>query len=305
MKHQFFISAVLASAFFATDAAGVIIHPADDGSIGTVPRPAASVVGRWSTNASAVAIAPNHILTTRHQGGGVGTTVVFGGMSYTVAAVTNVGTADLRVARITTVGGGSPANLTSFTPVYTGIDSVSPFTLGGFGRGRGADLVTTGGTYGYQWASEGNTNLRFGRNTIETAGVAVDTVFGYTSDVLGADFDGHNAVSAVPFEAMATQFDSGSGWFVENGAGNWQVAAITRAVGHAAGNGSEPGDRALFASHLNAAVPAPDGMDAVRLSSYRTFIESTIPEPGSISLLACVSALLTLRRRRSHLAVER
>ncbi len=284
-------------------AGAVIIHPADDASIASIPRPNANVVGQWDGNASAVAIAPNYILTARHPTGtisgpsGVGTTVTFGGTAYVAAQVIPVGTADLRIVRITTPG-GQPANLAAFTPVYTGSDAAPlNFTIGGYGKGRGANLTTTGGTYGYQWLVEGNTNLRFGRNRIEGSGTANDTSFGYTSDVLGADFDGPGAATSVAFEAMPTEFDSGAPWFVENGTGNWQVAAITRAIGHSAVNASEPFDRALFASNVNAAVPSPDGMDAVRLSSYRDFINANIPEPGGLSALA-VGGLLLLRRRR-------
>jgi hypothetical protein len=188
-------------ASFAPGAAhAVVIHPADDGV--TVPGPAASVVGRWGGNASAVAVAPNHILTTRHQGGGVGTMVVFGGTTYEVAEIVNVEPADLRIARITTPGGAGPANLGAFTPLYTGPDVVQNFTLGGFGRGRGANLTTTGGTYGYAWNGDGNTTLRFGRNRLETAGNAVDSQNGYTSAVVGADFDAPGTGNAVAVEAI-------------------------------------------------------------------------------------------------------
>src|SRR6478672_1424280 len=73
----------------------VIIHPEDDATAGTIPRPTGNVVGQWSTNASCVAIRPNYVLTTRHQGGGVGTTVTFGGTQYVVAEEIPVGNADL------------------------------------------------------------------------------------------------------------------------------------------------------------------------------------------------------------------
>jgi hypothetical protein len=289
------------SAAVAKPAHAVITHPGDDATITTISAPPANAIGRWSTNASAVAINPNYILTTRHQGGGVGTSVVFGGTTYEVAEVINVGTADLRIARITTVGGGAPANLSTFTPLYTGSDAAPlTFTLGGFGRGRGAALTaTTGGTYGYQWAAEGNTNLRFGRNVIDGSGVATDDPPGFVSDVLVADFDGPGAPTAIQFEGIITEFDSGSGWFVENGSGNWQVAAISRGVGHSTANQSEAFDRALFASNLNGGIASPDGMDAVRLSSYSGFINSSVPEPTGAALVGLLGAGALLRRRRS------
>src|SRR4051794_39335676 len=119
----------------------VIIHPEDDATAGTIPRPSGNVVGQWSSNGSAVAIRPNYLLTTRHQGGGVGTTVTFGGTPYLVAEEIPVGNADLRIARLTTLG-GQPANLTDFVAVYNGDDNATgQFTAGGFGRGRGAALT--------------------------------------------------------------------------------------------------------------------------------------------------------------------
>ena len=52
-------------------AQAVIIQPQDDPPT-ALSRPVDAVVGRWDTNASAVAIGPDWILTTRHHGGGVG-----------------------------------------------------------------------------------------------------------------------------------------------------------------------------------------------------------------------------------------
>src|SRR5690349_16242988 len=80
------------------EARAVITFPQDDATIGSVPHPPSNVVGAWggvgTGNATAVAIAPNYILTARHQGGGVGTSVTFGATTYLVAQETLVGTAD-------------------------------------------------------------------------------------------------------------------------------------------------------------------------------------------------------------------
>jgi hypothetical protein len=293
------------------DAPAVINHPIDDPT--PVAGPAGAVIGRWGANASAVAIDPNYILTTRHQGGGVGTTVVFNGINYEVAQEIVVGTADLRIARITTPGGGSPANLGAFTPIYSGSDAAPlSFTLAGYGRGRGATLTTTGGTYGYAWNTDGNTNLRFGRNVIDGSDTDSGVILGsipVTTDVLFADFDGPGRPTTLTSEAILTEFDSGGGWFVENGPGNWEVAALSRAVAHVGDNADNPNtpglpadpqpfNQALFASFQNAATDAPDYLDGVRLSSYRSFINASIPEPGSALILASIGALTAMRRRR-------
>lgn len=301
----------------ASSSYAVINHPIDDANAPLIPRPADAVIGRWGTNASAVAVAPNYILTTRHQAGGVGTTVVFDGNSYKVAQEIIVGTADLRIARITLPDGTTPANLSSFVPVYSGSDAAPlTFTMAGYGRGRGTTLTTTGGAYGYQWNSDGNTNLRFGQNIIDGNDTDSGTILGnvpVTTDVLFADFDGPGRPTSITSESILSEFDSGGGWFVENGPGNWQVAALSRAVGHVGDNADnpntinlpsnpdpQPGNQALFASFQNAATNVPDYMDGVRLSSYRDFINANIPEPASGSLIVASMGLLGAMRRRRH-----
>src|SRR4051794_6153417 len=103
---------VVSACFMSGTARAVITHPGED----PPPQPPSDVVGRWDVdggaNASAVAIAPNHVITTRHQGsGGVGSIVQFGASRYKVASETVIGSADLRVLRITQEFSSAPANL--------------------------------------------------------------------------------------------------------------------------------------------------------------------------------------------------
>ena len=72
--------------------------------------PPGDVVGRWA-DGSCVVINPNYVLTARHIVGNIGTTVKVGQVNYAVAQIAYIGTADLRVTRITTLT-GEPANLT-------------------------------------------------------------------------------------------------------------------------------------------------------------------------------------------------
>ena len=68
-----------------------------------------------------------------------------------------------------------------------------------------------------------------------------------TSDVLRGDFDRRGSATAVPFEATIAEFDSGSGWFVENGPGNWQVRGHrAQYVDHTNGKRGQPGEQALI-----------------------------------------------------------
>ena len=77
-------TAILALLAAFSVAHGVVLH---NSSMPT-DRPADVIVGRWGSNASCVAVGDDYIATTRHQGGGVGTTVVLGGVSYRVAEST-------------------------------------------------------------------------------------------------------------------------------------------------------------------------------------------------------------------------
>jgi hypothetical protein len=284
----------------AMPAEAVIVHPGEEFTVPALEN----VVGRWDNNASAVAIAPNYVLTTRHQGGGVGSTVVLGVTSYVVDQEILVGNADLRIARL------ANANLTQYTPIYSGNDVGVPVTIGGFGRGPvDPPLATTGGTYGYAWDNSSNTTLRFGHNTTDDFVTASpDTILtnvAVVSDLLVADFDGPSMLS--PGEGMITLFDSGGGWFVNN-AGTWQVAALSRGISHTGPNADDPLTigiedpqplgQALFASFQNAELPAPDYLDGVRLSSYREFINGQVPEPGTGAVLIAAGSLFGLRRRR-------
>jgi hypothetical protein len=268
----------------------IVLHPGDDAGEPAAERPEDAVVGRWGNNASAVAIGPNHILTTRHQGGGVGTTVVFGGVSYTVAEEIPIGSADLRVARVT---GGT---LSQFVGLYSGANEIGQTAvLGGYGQGRGANLDDLTGTYGYQWDGSGNTTLRFGRNQIDAVGTAgPEPGAPYTSAVIEADFDPRAQLTSAPFEASLAEFDSGGGFFLLDG-GVWKVAAIGRGVEHAG--------RSIF--RVNTADPdvpggrdGPDLMDAVRVSTYAAQITAAVPEPSAAAVVLLAGAGLLARRRR-------
>src|SRR5688572_21595776 len=99
MKMRMWLSAAVAAAGLCGMpgvSRAVINHPSEDVTVATLVNPPAAVVGRWdvdgAANASAVAIAPNYVLTTRHQvSGAVGSIVQFGGTRYRVAQIDNIG----------------------------------------------------------------------------------------------------------------------------------------------------------------------------------------------------------------------
>lgn len=284
----------------------VITHPVDDPNLSTIPKPSANVVGRWdvdgSANASLVAIDPNHAITTRHQlGGGTGAIVTFGGTRYKISQETPIGSVDLRVLTLTQEFSSAPANLSAFTPVYTGasVPNGQAVTLGGFGRARGATLLDPSNQpYGYLWDSTATnvnqTPQSFGRNNVDGF-QANANVGSFTNNVLIADFDAPGNLG----EANIAEFDSGGGWFIEVSPGSWQVAGLTEGFQHEGANDGQPGNRALFAAFNNASVPDSDLLFAVDLTAYRDSIANAVPEPGSAALLAAGASLMIRRRRRA------
>jgi len=238
----------------------VISHPDNEPDPTWSDKPSDDVIGKWSSNASAVAIAPNLILTTRHQGGGVGTSVVFAGETYTVVEQYNCtdGTdqVDLRVARIANAA-GVPANLTEYVGVNTVANELNKtFVLGGVGKTRGAELKTGSRVYGYQWDSL--KTLAWGTNRVDQTPFAkVKALDYYNSKVLQSDFDGPS-----DYESAIADGDSGGGWFIQSN-NEWYVAGLSAYV------------ERLDATHFRNASFGyldPDVNQAIRVSSYSSFI---------------------------------
>lgn len=280
---------VICAAFLCLDtrlALSVILHPDGEPNLATwTDRPDTNVVGRWGNNASCVAVSSNSVITVRHAGGGVGTLVVIGGKTYTVTKVWNYDSADLRVARL------YGANLTSFVSPYRNTDEIGKgIVIGGFGDGRGTILQTSGMTYGYEWDNSSNTTLRLGTNKIDDTGND-SNIGGLVSNIIIADFDGLNDDQSTIYEGIPADHDSGSGWFIKcSNINTWKVAGLSRAVEthYEQGHEGDPAYRlyeSWFRSRTDPNILQPDYFDAVRVSSYASWILATIPPrlPGDLT----------------------
>jgi hypothetical protein len=265
--------------WWAGPAFGVVLHP-DEGEPNLVTwtdRPDINVVGRWGSNASCVAVSSNCVITVRHAGGGIDTSVYFDDIEYKVKEIWNEpaggGSADLRVCRIERASGG-PANLVHYTSPYIDANEIAKeIRIGGYGDGRDGLLQTHGKTYGYTWDNSSNTTLRWGTNKINDT-QDDSTIGSFTSDVIIADFDGLGEGNSTVYEAAVADHDSGNGLFIKVG-DTWKVAGLSRAVEHF---GESWFRNSRFPNQLD-----PDEMDAVRISSYATWISGIILVPGDLT----------------------
>ncbi len=255
----------------AAPALGLVLHPGAE--MPASERPADGAVGRWVNNGSCVAVGPNYVITTRHQGFDPGYAVWIGGVEYRTAEIFNHYEADIRVVRITKPD-GQDANLSYYVAPYTGTaEEYETAILGGYGKGRGSTLFTGGGVaYGYTWAGAANDTLRWGATRIEDA-PATAVSQDYKSFLLTADFDAPDAPASaygVDYEAIAADWDSGGGWFIDaTGAGDWRVVGLSRATEH----GLER--QAWFRNSTTGALD-PDYSDAVRVGSYARWINGIL-----------------------------
>jgi hypothetical protein len=266
---------------YATKAEAIVLHPDNEPNLLTwVDRPDSDIMGRWGENASCVAVAPNYVLTTTHQGGGIDTPVTIGGVTYSIDKIVNhpdvpnsvdpsFSVVDLRLAKLRN------ANLETDADIYTLTNepNIPEHTiLAGFGLGRESELTTNGILYGYSWQNRDvhkNFNLRFATNTIEAAvNEVISTSDGkkLNLDILFADF---GDPCETIYEGSIAEFDSGGGWFVKSD-GVWKLAAINWGVEHGGKSQS------WFRDASDPNVISKDFIAGLRISSYAGWIINTM-----------------------------
>jgi len=257
MKRLRTIMIILIATLIQLPSFAVVLH--DDGDAPT-NRPNDNVVGRWSSNASAVAIGrtnwqnTDYIITARHQGGGVSTSIYFGGTEYKVAQQWMNNSVDMRICRLETTD-GDDADLNDFVQWYCGTNETSsPIVIGGFGKGRGTSSVDLDGFY-YNWSGTNNLTQRWGANNTDSTNVI--PAGSYISDVIGIHFG--NAISK---ECAVAEWDSGGGWFIKNNQSmHWELIALSAYVEHNGKSYYSPSDQNY----------------GVRVGSYTEWINSIIP----------------------------
>jgi hypothetical protein len=212
---------------------------------------------------SAVAVAPNYLLTAGHVQGETTDYTMINGVRYSaVASYTPPPDAgqsvapDLRLIKL-------DKTLPNYNPIFTGTISSGMNT---FLLGYGDSGTLNGDSATWDAATKGTG--RWGTNTVASSDYRVNG-FGYSSMV----FPIYSFDTDTPYEALAADGDSGGGAFVKVG-NQWQLAGIFSTAGSASAS----------------AVSVPRYADWI-------FSVTGVPEPGSLALLSA-AGLLTLQRRR-------
>ena len=310
-----------AAAFFSLPALGVIRQPAAFDSASGDPAGPSQYFARWNNDAGAIAIGPNQVITTIHQGfGGFGTLVVFPSGpnvgSYFVTSSQQIGNADLQISTLN-------APLATFAPLYTGSIVGQTVTIGGFGPTVGSTRYVDASSaanpkplIGYnKLIATPNINsnpLLFGQNVIDSTDVDNETN-GRVTPILVTDFDGPvsnptialndpnrvalttaggdytppTSTNAIGYESLIGEGDSGGGWFINN-SGTFQLAGLSHAATNATLPDGTPLPFALFGFQST----------ATDLRQFNAQINALVPEPASLAIVGFGGLLLRRRVRR-------
>lgn len=171
-----------------------------------MPRPPKGFIGRYN-GSSGTAIASRWLISAKHCGGGVGSSFILRGETYSVVQQVQHPTMDLQLLRVDRDMPGWHAIAQSAT---TG-DRV---LMAGWGRTAGAALSNG---QGYDW--NGPWQETWGANTLSFVGAT-----------LGTTFDAPSSPNAVAYESQAAINDSGGAIFVVDPNGTIRLAGVITSV---------------------------------------------------------------------------
>lgn len=296
--------AFTAAAVIASQAFAVIRHPDGYESSNGSPVGPSQWYARFGGNASGIAIGPHHILTTSHQGGGIGTILNFptgpNAGSYSITGQTTFGAGvDLRIVTIN-------QTLPTYATLYTGSLVGQTALIGGFGPTRTATEYVNGSNqlvgYGVSTPVGNSYSLLFGQNRIDSLDMSASPWA--NTPLLVADFDGPESVTPpyagiapaatnkVDYEAALAEGDSGGGWFIDV-AGTWKLVGLSHGADLVRING---GTVNPYNGSGSPAFLFGGQIAAVDLTPFYSDITAVIPEPTTLGVFAI--ALLWLKRRR-------
>ncbi|MBN1795135.1 MAG: hypothetical protein JW804_00520 [Sedimentisphaerales bacterium] len=288
-KYNWLLLIVLTGlSLFSLKALAIVLHPEGEPNLTTwTDRPDANALGRFGSTANFVTIAPNWILTTRHQIIKPATLLADGTVydcNYNPLWQGGpAGNADIQLVRLTKQN-GEPAGIEHYVEVFDNTNEVGiNLVIGGHGDGRAGILTESGTVYGYTWDRLPNTNQRWCTNRIDNS-QNNSTIGIYTSNIIIADFDDPGQTT---YEGAPADHDSGCGWFVKI-SGNWKLAGLSRAseAHYVPGHEGDPAYRLFetwFRKAQNPLIKDPDYLDAVRVGSYASWINSIIHTNGDIN----------------------